>query len=305
MQHGLDLMTVICSECSFVFTNPLPARETYERFYREAYADYYGHITPKPLRAVTTVEPPQFSKKFSLLTQSGALSGSRLLEVGPGNGLFLWWAQRRGYEALGVEPSPEFCSVLAAAGLPYLQGVLSDVRPGTHGLFDFIFMSHVLEHFYDPNEALQHCRSLLKESGILAVEVPNILKPFRSLDRYSLRYVHPSSFSPRTLQALLEKHGFRPLHADEGGADWKSPQNLFVIAEKQKAVPDQPLSVPAEADQVLRALQDYRRRWRRCLAPKWYTRSLVLGGRRIVFKLGRPMQRFFANGPGKITASGT
>src|SRR5256885_16806423 len=102
MQHGLDLTTVICNACSFVFTNPLPARETYERFYREAYADYYGHITPKPLRDGTTIEPPQYSKKFSLLTQSGALSGSRLLEVGPGNGLFLWWAQCRGYEALGV-----------------------------------------------------------------------------------------------------------------------------------------------------------------------------------------------------------
>ena len=291
MQHGLDLTTVICSECSFVFTNPLPARETYERFYREAYADYYGHITPKPLRAVTTVEPPQFSKKFSLLTQSGALSGSRLLEVGPGNGLFLWWAQRRAYEALGVEPSPEFCSVLAAAGLPYLQGVLSDVRPGTHGLFDVIFMSHVLEHFYDPNEALQHCRSLLKENGNLAVEVPNILKPFRSLDRYFLRYVHPSSFSPRTLQALLAKHGFRPLHADEGGTDWRSPQNLFVIAEKQKVVPDQLLSVPGEADRVLHAIKNYRQKWHRWLALKWQARRLALTTRRLAARLGRPIKQ--------------
>jgi 2-polyprenyl-3-methyl-5-hydroxy-6-metoxy-1,4-benzoquinol methylase len=291
MQHGLDLTTVVCQECSFVFTNPLPARETYERFYREAYADYYGHITPKPICAGVTTEPAQFTAKFNLLAQKVTLSGSRLLEVGPGNGLFLWWARHRGCEALGVEPSPEFCSVLASAGLPYLQGVLSDVRPETHGLFDIIFMSHVLEHFYDPNEALQHCRALLKETGILAVEVPNILKPFRSLDRYFLRYVHPSNFSPRTLHTLLDKQGFRSFHTDAGGNNWRLPQNLFVIAEKQQAVPEQRLSAPGEADRVLHALQSYRRQWCRSLALKWHARDFFLPMKKMGFRLGRPIKR--------------
>ena len=58
---------------------------------------------------------------------------------------------------------------------------------------------------------------LLADGGILAVEVPNILKPFRSLDRYFLRYVHPSSFSPLTLETMLQKHGFQQRFVDEGG----------------------------------------------------------------------------------------
>jgi 2-polyprenyl-3-methyl-5-hydroxy-6-metoxy-1,4-benzoquinol methylase len=297
MQHGLNLTTVVCVECSFVFSNPIPTRDTYERFYREAYADYYGHITPRPQGSRLKVEPPYLTVKFDRLEQVKPLVGCRFLEVGPGLGLFLWWARQRGCEVLGVEPSPDFCRVLAGTGLPYKHGTLADITPKTHGRFDIIYMSHVLEHFYDPNEALKQSRALLSDGGILAVEVPNILKPFRSLDHYFLRYVHPSNFSPRTLPTLLHKHGFNSLHTDEGGSDWRSPQNLFVIAEKQSEVARKPLSLPGEADRVLQSLLDYRRKWNRRLAPKWYARSLTLGGRRMILKLGRPIKKLIVNRP--------
>jgi 2-polyprenyl-3-methyl-5-hydroxy-6-metoxy-1,4-benzoquinol methylase len=295
MQYGLDLRTVICNECSFVFTNPLPARETYERFYQDAYADYYGHITPTPEGSRLKMEPVSLTAKFNRLEQTRPLAGCRLLEVGPGQGLFLWWAQRRGCKVLGVEPSPDFCRVLASAGLSHLQGTLKDVREEIHGRFDIIFMSHVLEHFYDPNEALEQCRQLLFDGGILAVEVPNILKPFRSLDRYFLRFVHPSSFSAETLVAMLEKHGFQPETIDEGGNDWRSPQSLFVLARKTDKMPAQPQLPPQRAEQVLDLLERYRRIWRWKLAPLWYGRSLLLKARRIACRPARGLKRLVLN----------
>ncbi len=302
MQHSLDLVTVICNECSFVFTNPLPARETYERFYRDAYADYYGHITTPPPATTVTQEPADLRAKFERIERVRPLKGSRVLELGPGQGLFLWWAQHRGCSVLGIEPSPKFCSVLAQAGLPHLQCSLDGVDAVTVGQFDIIAMFHVLEHFFDPNEALSQCRSLLAPRGLLAVEVPNILKPFGSLDRYFLRYVHPSSFSPTTLEAVLAKHGFRSVHTDEGGNDWRSPQNLFVIAENQNDVSDPSLSGPGEVAQVLHAFQDYRRRWRRGLVLKWQARRLALLLKRSAMKAGRPVKRVIFGGRGRSTA---
>lgn len=293
MQHGLNLTTVICTGCSLVFTNPLPPRDTYERFYRDAYADYYGHITPPPEGPRLKQEPAYLTTKFNRLEQSRALAGCRLLEVGPGPGLFLWWARHRGCEVLGVEPSPEFCRALAAVGLPHLEGNLTDVRVETHGQFDIIFMAHVLEHFYDPNEALDQCRRLLTAGGILAVEVPNILKPFRSLDQYFLRYVHPTNFSSQTLAALLQKHGFQSLQVDEGHNDWRSPQNLFVVAQSEDHGAVKAFELNGEAQKVILALSSYRQAWQAGLAAKWYARSLALGVRRIVFRLGRPIKRFF------------
>jgi 2-polyprenyl-3-methyl-5-hydroxy-6-metoxy-1,4-benzoquinol methylase len=296
MQHGLDLTTVICDECSFVFTNPLPTRETYEQFYRDAYAQYYGHITPKPEGLRLKLEPVSLTAKFNRLEQTKPLAGCRLLEVGPGQGLFLWWARQRGSQVLGVEPSPDFCRVLAEAGLPHLQGTLADVRVETHGRFDIIFMSHVLEHFYDPNEALTHCRLLLSDGGILAVEVPNILKPFRSLDRYFLRYVHPSSFSPKTLVAMLNKHGFDRETLDEGENDWRSPQHLFVIAKKCSAETASHGKPAQRAEVVLETLARYRSHWAISLAPRWYVRSSLLRTRRHLFRIARWVRQMIRSG---------
>src|SRR6266542_2992240 len=291
MQHGLNLTTKICDECSFVFTNPLPAREIYERFYQDAYADYYGHITPKPEGSRLKVEPASLTTKFNRIEQTRPLVGCRLLEVGPGPGLFLWWARERGCEVLGVEPSPDFCRFLAEAELPHLAGTLADVRAEAHGRFDIIFMSHVLEHFYDPNEALQHCRSLLADGGVLAVEVPNILRPFRSLDDYFLRYVHPSNFAPQTLVAMLEKHGFLPECVDGGGNDWRSPQNLFVSARKANETPLK-LRIPRQgSEEVLDVFRKYRQAWRWKLAPLWYSRSLVLAARRMAYRGAHGLKR--------------
>ena len=304
MQHGLDLNTVVCEECSFVYTNPVPPREVYERFYVEAYSRYYGHITPKPIGTRGSAEPAQLATKLNLIEQSLRLAGSRLLEIGPGNGFFLYWAQRRGCEVLGVEPSPGFCHVLAAAGLPHLEGVLSDVRPEIHGQFDIVFMAHVLEHFYDPNEALQHCSSLLKSNGVLAIEVPNILKPFRSLDRYFLRYVHLSNFSPQTLKAMLQKHGFQQQYLHEGGHDWRAPQSLAVIARKNGETDWKPVPLKGEAERVWQTLSAYRQTWDWFLAPKWYARSLRLGARRSLIRVARPLKRLLVGSRTEVNACG-
>jgi SAM-dependent methyltransferase len=192
---------------------------------------------------------------------------------------------------LGVEPSPEFCQVLASTGIPYIQGTLANITPETHGRFDIIFMSHVLEHFYDPNEALQHCRGLLADGGVLTVEVPNILKPFRSLDRYFLRYVHPSSFSRATLVAMLEKHGYEPQIVDEGGYDWRLPQNLFVISRKGASMTCNGQFPAGRSKQVIAVLDRYRQHWKWSLAPRWCVRSLILATRRMTVRLGRPIKR--------------
>src|SRR4051794_387031 len=94
MQYKLDLHTVICSNCSFVFTNPIPPRQTYEQFYTEAYAQYYGRIALQPTSELQNHSPIAIRVKLETIEQISRLKGKRLLEVGPGQGLFLWWARQ-------------------------------------------------------------------------------------------------------------------------------------------------------------------------------------------------------------------
>ena len=48
MQYKLDLTTVICDQCSFVFANPIPSKERYDLFYQTTYSAYYGGIAASP-----------------------------------------------------------------------------------------------------------------------------------------------------------------------------------------------------------------------------------------------------------------
>lgn len=100
------------------------------------------------------------------------------------------------------------------------------------GKFDKIYMSHVFDHFYDPNESLEHTCDLLNDDGFLVIEVPNILKPYGSLDNYFLGYVYPSQLSPITLLRLLMNQSYSVLEMDICGSDCRNPQNIFILAGK-------------------------------------------------------------------------
>lgn len=257
MQHGLDLTTVICNTCGMVFTNPVPSEEIYNRFYTEAYADYYGGIAGSARIGTPTKEPKYFGMILNEIQNLRPLHSTHLMEVGPGKGHFLYWARHRGATVLGVEPSNEFYNILQENGLPSLNTTLEKLTVNDIGNFDVIAMFHVLEHFYDPNRALEQCRKLLNEAGLLVIIVPNVLMPYRSLDRYFLRYVHLSNFSPETLIAMLYKHGFVAEFFGTQGNDWHQPRNLFLIARKLPGIPETlelPTQTAEEVESVLKVI---------------------------------------------------
>ena len=76
----------------------------------------------------------------------------------------------KGYDTVGVEPSPSAREVLAAKKLtvfPSLEGLRSASR------FDAITLWHVLEHLENPSESLQHFYEKLQPKGYLILALPN------------------------------------------------------------------------------------------------------------------------------------
>lgn len=232
MQHDLNLTTVICKKCSFVFTNPVPGNDTLDRFYSEAYYEYYGDIAGSITDKEKSVIPPAIGQKIKWIEDLVHLNGKRLLEIGPGNGLFLWWASQKGADVLGIEPSIAFVNILEREKIPHRAGTFENIDWHENEKFDLVALFHSLEHILEPNQTLIQIREILADNGLVAIEVPNILKPFRSLDNFFLRYVHTSNFSVFTLSSFLGKHGFQILFVDEGIDNWRHPQNIFVIAKK-------------------------------------------------------------------------
>lgn len=270
MQFALDCRTVICRECGFCFVSPAPTKAACNRFYQEAYAHYYRKIhrdvSTRMLRE-TAVEV----KRLDLIAQYRPLGGARLLEIGPGAGRFLSLAAGRGADCTAIEPSEEFRNRLSEKGIRVIGEFLEQVA--TEERFDVICLFQVLEHFHDPVDAMTKIQLLLAPGGIIVLDVPNIRKPFRSLDRYFLRYVHLSYFSPGTLRRLLAVGGFEVLHLDEGKQEIHSAQPLFVIAKPAAA----PATLALSGDdwqELLVFLRRYRRRYPLADAPRLALRSM-------------------------------
>lgn len=274
MQYNLNLTTVICNRCGFVFTNPLPTQDAYDAFNTHHFVDYYGHTSPAvDWQAIRRQMPNNIATRLKAIQQFMDLTGKRVMDVGAGNGVFLYGVSQQGAEAIALEQAPEYCARLRERGFTVLDYKFEDIDPQQHGRFDVMTMFHVLEHFYDPNEPFAYIHALLKPDGLFVVEVPNILKPYRSLEGYHLRYVHLSNFSPATLAAFMRKHGFEVLYTDDKPhVPWYERRNLLMIARPTTTTGDM-VWPEQSADAVFAMLDAYRQAWRWQLGPRFHMRT--------------------------------
>lgn len=95
-----------------------------------------------------------------------------LLDVGCGNGIFLDFARQAGWQASGVDFDSSAVSFCIQKGLDVQQGSIKALVHQAER-FDWITLSHVVEHVHDPIALLVDCFCLLKPGGSLWIETPN------------------------------------------------------------------------------------------------------------------------------------
>jgi len=137
--------------------------------------------------------------------------GARVLDIGCGNGGFLWQMRSLGWNVCGVEPDPKSAAQSREAGLDVREGLLQQQSlPEAH--FDAITMNHVIEHLHDPVDTLRQCWKLLKPGGHITVITPNFGS--HGHDLYGPDWValdpprHLVLFTENSLRRVLESCGF-------------------------------------------------------------------------------------------------
>jgi len=138
----------------------------------------------------------------------------RLLEVGCHIGLFLEIAQRRGWEAVGLEPSRWAAEYgKKELGVNIIPATLREAHFEPEG-FDVVTTWDVLEHLADPAGELELMARALKPGGLLALTTINIDSVASKILRHRwpwLMRMHLYYFTPKTLRQLLEKSGYKVL----------------------------------------------------------------------------------------------
>jgi trans-aconitate methyltransferase len=148
----------------------------------------------------------------------------RVLDLGCFCGGTGRWLKQRfpGCQVVGIEMLAEAAALAAEAYDRVLIGTLeqvdfsqNDLAPGS---FDAIVAADVLEHLFNPWQALQRLRPLLAPGGVLYVSLPNVrnLRVLADLARGHFDYAgagildvtHIRFFTRKTAVQLLEQTGF-------------------------------------------------------------------------------------------------
>jgi SAM-dependent methyltransferase len=212
---GIECRIWRCKGCELVFPNPmpLPARGVGELYALDPESYFQNHDAEEKLAAAR-----------QLMRYAERLTGGRgrLLDVGSGRGDVLMAAREREWEATGIDLSPSFADYAEGRSGARVRREPIEHCGFADGSFDAVILAAVLEHLYDPDETVSEIARVLRPGGAFFVDVPNeaglyfrlgnIYQKLRGRDWVvnvapTFEPFHVFGFSPRSLRALLAKHG--------------------------------------------------------------------------------------------------
>jgi SAM-dependent methyltransferase len=219
-----------CLVCGLVYLPERPAENSLEELYGRDYYEkdgvtgYTGYV--ENFRRYAHVYRKLFDRRLRDLEPFAGKR--RLLDVGCAHGFLLDHFRSNGWQVSGAEASPHSSQYAREElGLEVRTGPL--LKTGFDGSsFDVILLIDVLEHLHRPYETLREAGRLLTPEGILVVQCPWELSHWEEAGEALLRGkrtggIEPDSipahlyfFSPRTLDAVIEKGGFTIVRRQSG-----------------------------------------------------------------------------------------
>jgi len=220
-----------CTQCGHLFTSPRMPESAVGELYGSYYWDQYQVAIGSPsLEERNRFDYDNGVTKLQRDILPFRTSG-RLLEIGASNGGLVKRALEAGFEAIGLEPSPEICQrARDLHGVEMLEGELLDQHLPA-GTFDVIVLHDVLEHMFEPVRDLREMFRILAPGGVVVIETPSTSSLFYAEDGVQWSTISPIEhvhlFNEGNIQRVLEQIGFEIL-------DLYSPNenNWVACAEK-------------------------------------------------------------------------
>ena len=221
-RHGLDCRNVLCAACGLIRISPRWNQARYRRFYETQYRGLYNHVTTSKEEFVHFLAALPQSKQFGTwieTTISRHGNGSArptVIEIGAGGGWNLA-ALPRNWRRIGYDVDQEYLAIAHKTfGLEMCFGFLENALDSICTA-DAVILSHVVEHFPNPEEALASLAVRMKPSALLLIEVPGLFRIHRSaLDpMIFMQNAHTYTFCAQTLSDACGSASLEVLEIDE------------------------------------------------------------------------------------------
>jgi SAM-dependent methyltransferase len=171
-------------------------------------ADYFDDWTPGPINETL----PWVLARIDIVRRFKR--NGIAVDLGCGIGETAVALSNAGFSVTGVEESTKTIAFLKQQypSVEWINQSILDFAAGNGGRFDVVTLFHVLEHIPHPENAIRLVDRLLRDDGVIVIEVPDVEGGLARLSGkkwgYFVRH-HVNYFSARSLQNLMRQFGYR------------------------------------------------------------------------------------------------
>ena len=214
-----------CPSCKTIFVNPVPDRESLNKYYTESkstkfWATTFYKVTEKSRRE--KLWKPK-AKQISNIIQQYANDIKCIVDIGGGYGVFMEeFLKINSLEHIIIEPSFELAEVCRKKGLFVIEKFLEDIVKDDLPEHKKVFVSFELfEHLLDPKLFLSSLYNIMNKNDIfvfttlsgMGVDIQVLQENSKAISPP----MHLNFFNPKSIKILLNKIGFEVLDISTPG----------------------------------------------------------------------------------------
>ena len=213
-RYLLDVTTVLCDSCGFMFTDPVMRQSDYEDFY----INYYRELYTNSSEATSEFFQAQYKtgmRIYKYLEKNFSLVDKTIVEIGAGAGGILKAFSDQELEVIGCDFGKDYLNYGIKQGINLKIGGIESIPSQSA---DVVIYCHVLEHILNLDNEFKNLDRILKPGGVIYVQVPGIFYvhyTYRGNFLKFLQNAHLYHFSKKTLTNLMNKYNFRPLKVNQ------------------------------------------------------------------------------------------
>jgi 2-polyprenyl-3-methyl-5-hydroxy-6-metoxy-1,4-benzoquinol methylase len=227
-----------CVKCGFITSNVELSNDEIEKLYSasyfsgEAYSDYLSD---------KAIIQRNFSLRLKLLEKHlSDINKKELFEIGCAYGLFLELAEKTYKCVSGIDISRDAIAYASdTVGVNVAFSDYLDYKIEKH--VDLVCMWDTIEHLRHPDLVIEKVSNHLTKNGYIALttgDIGSINARFRGYKWRQLKLPeHLHYFSRKTIEQLLNKHGFRIVHFSHCGQymSLKTVANIMFVIKSSRS----------------------------------------------------------------------